>query len=249
LLVLHRIYGDWQGIFFTNGWRAAFFYLGPLPLAATVIYYLFTEDAADEEQKRKAAENASLKGLIQTALCLSVLSLALAYVMAIGIVSGMNFWLPTYFQEAFQSNAMAAGLMAAVVPVTHAVNRPFSGHISDYIYRNHRNLLPVLGDKFRIQWIIISTVITAVSMTLLTVAGGTGLSYVLAILAVIGTGSGLIGGAIFAAVPELFPERSGAASGVTGASERLEMSSSRLYSRGRPRSDRSTWDTCTEQPH
>lgn len=216
LLLLPQIFGSWQGPIFASGWRAAFFYLGALSIVTSVVYYLFTEDAPSAEQKRKTAENASLKGLLYTASRFSVLALALAYVMSIGVVSAMNFWLPTYFQEAFSSGIAAAGIMAAIIPIAHAVIRPFSGHISDYLHKTERNLLPVLGDRFRIQWVVISTSIVAASMALLTVAGAQGLTYVLAVLAVLGAGSGLVGGAIFAVVPELFPKRSGAASGLVG---------------------------------
>lgn len=217
LMFLPRIFGDWNGTLFTAGWRAAFFYLGIIAAITAVIYYLFTDDAPKGGGNREEeAEKASIKSLIYTASRYSVLALAFAYIMSIGVVSAMNSWLPTYFQEAFQSNMATAGMVAAIIPFAHFLMRPVSGHISDFVHERERNLLPVLGDKFRIQWVIISTSITAVSMALLTLAGLQGMTYVKIVLAILGGGTGLVGGAILAAVPELFPERTGTATGVIG---------------------------------
>lgn len=217
LLVLPQVFGDWSGSLFKTGWRAAFFYLGFLAIITAVIYYLFTEDAPDSGQAEKAAQNATLKGLLYTATRFTAIALALGYIMSIGVVSAMNFWLPTYFQRFFSSNMAMAGILAAIVPVTHAIIRPVSGHVSDYLHRKERNILPILAGKFREQWAILSMSIVVLSMVGLTMAGQSGgITYVLLVLGVLGLSTGLVGGSVFAIVPEIFPERSGAASGIIG---------------------------------
>lgn len=214
-LTLPIIFGNWAGPIFQTGFRAAFFYLGGIAILFGVVYYLFTEAAATKEIARKTAERASLTEEIFMMTRFGVIALAFGYVLAYGLEAAMNTWLPTYFQTAFGSSVILAGAFASSFPFVIAFTRPYSGYVSDWLHKNEVNMFPILRERYREQWILFCLGYTILMLFGLTLAGRSG-NIVLTVIAVsqVALGSGFGSGAIFALVPEMFPERSGAASGI-----------------------------------
>lgn len=216
-LVLPRIFHEWSGPLFQTGWRAAFFYTGVLSIGMAVIYLLFGEPAATQERVEQTRERATLRLWAHTATRYGVLALALGYVMSFGLEISMNGWLPTYFREGFGSNLVLASTFAATFSLAAGLLRPLGGWTSDVLARRERNILPVFHGRYREQWTFVCLIAIVVSMTMLTVAGQTGnVTLTVAVGFLVGTSCAFAEGAIFAQVPAMFPNRSGAAAGVVG---------------------------------
>ncbi|WP_101294112.1 MFS transporter [Halegenticoccus soli] len=216
-LVLPRLFGSWNGPLFSTGWRAAFFYTGVAALVMAVLYRLLGEDAATDERAERASESATLSSWLHTATRYGVVALALGYVMSFGLEISMNGWLPTYFREGFGSDLVVASTFAATFSLAAGLLRPIGGYVSDRIARRERNVLPVFPGRYREQWTVVCLCGIVVSLVGLTLAGQTG-SVALTVAAgfLVGTACAFSEGAIFAQVPAMFPNRSGAAAGVVG---------------------------------
>lgn len=218
-LVLPRLFGtNWSGPLFETGWRAAFFYTGVCSIAMAVAYYLLGEAAATAERRRTTAENASLRDWLHTATRYGTAVLALAYVVSFGLELSMNGWLATYYREAFATDDLVlASTFAATFSLGAGLLRPVSGYVSDRLASRERNILPMFEGRYREQWTFLALSFVVVSMVGLTLAGLTG-QMLLAVAAgfLVGTACGLANGAIFAQVPAMFPNRSGAVAGIVG---------------------------------
>jgi NNP family nitrate/nitrite transporter-like MFS transporter len=129
----------------------------------------------------------------------------------------MNGWLPTYFREGFGSNLVIASTFAATFSLAAGCLRPIGGYVSDRLARDERNILPVFTGRYREQWTFVCLLGIVAMMGALTVAGQTGnVLLVVGVGFLVGTACAWTEGAIFAQVPAMFPNRTGAAAGVVG---------------------------------
>ena len=218
-LILPRVFPtDWSGPLFATNWRAAFFYTGVVAIGLAVAYYVLGEAAKSEEKRAATKETASFTGWFYTATRYGTVVLALAYVMTFGLELSMNGWLATYYREGFDTrNLTLAATFAATFSVAAGLLRPIGGYVSDRLAREERNLLPVFTGRYREQWTFLSLCFVVVAMFGMTLAGLTG-EVLVAVGAgfLVGMGCAFAEGAIFAQVPAMFPDSSGAVAGVVG---------------------------------
>jgi NNP family nitrate/nitrite transporter-like MFS transporter len=218
-LVLPRIFGTgWSGPLFSTNWRAAFFYTGCISIGLAVVYYVFGEAAKTAEKRQATKDSASLKEWIYTASRYGTVVLALAYVMTFGLELSMAGWLKTYYTEAFNtSNLVIASTFAATFSIAAGLLRPFGGYVSDLVARKEKNIIPFFTGRYREQWTFVSLCFVVLAMFGMTAAGLSG-QVLLAVGAgfLVGTGCAFAEGAIFAQVPAMFPNSSGAVAGVVG---------------------------------
>ena len=218
-LILPRVFPtDWSGPLFATNWRAAFFYTGVVAIGLAVAYYVLGEAAKSEEKRAATKETASFRGWFYTATRYGTVVLALAYVMTFGLELSMNGWLATYYREGFDTrNLTLAATFAATFSVAAGLLRPIGGYVSDRLAREERNLLPVFTGRYREQWTFLSLCFVVVTMFGMTLAGLTG-EVLVAVGAgfLVGMGCAFAEGAIFAQVPAMFPDSSGAVAGVVG---------------------------------
>ena len=218
-LLLPRIFtAGWSGPLFDTGWRAAFFYTGVVSILLAVAYYALGEAAESEEKRQATAESASFKGWLHTATRYGTVVLALAYVMTFGLELSMNGWLATYYREGFNtSNLVLASTFAATFSIASGLLRPIGGYISDRLARAERDILPVFTGHYREQWTFLTLCFVVATMFGMTLAGLSG-EVLIAVIAgfLVGVGCALAEGSIFAQVPAMFPNSSGAVAGVVG---------------------------------
>ncbi|KOX95746.1 MFS transporter [Halorubrum tropicale] len=218
-LVLPRVFtAGWNGPLFSANWRAAFFYTGVVSIFLAGVYYVFGEAARSTEKRRATKQRATLREWIFTATRYGTVVLALAYVMTFGLELSMNGWLATYYREGFDTqNLVITSTFAATFSIAAGLLRPIGGYVSDRLARAERNILPVFTGRYREQWTFFSLCLVVCTMLAMTLAGLRG-----TILLAVGVGF-LVGmacafaeGAIFAQVPAMFPNSSGAVAGVVG---------------------------------
>ncbi len=218
-LILPRVFpASWSGPLFQTNWRAAFFYTGVISTILAVAYYTLGEAAKSEEKRQATKESASFEGWVYTATRYGTVVLALAYVMSFGLELSMNGWLATYYREGFNTNNLVlASTFAAMFSIAAGLLRPLGGYISDYLAREQRNILPVFTGRYREQWTFVSLCFIVLMMVGMTLAGLSG-NVLLAVGAgfLVGMGCAMTEGSIFAQVPALFPNSSGAVAGVVG---------------------------------
>jgi NNP family nitrate/nitrite transporter-like MFS transporter len=218
-LVLPRVFGtDWSGPLFSTNWRAAFFYTGIVSILLAVVYVTLGEAAKSEEKRRATANNASFRDWVHTATRYGTVVLALAYVMSFGLELSMNGWLATYYREGFDTqNLVLASTFAATFSVAAGLLRPIGGYVSDYLARNERDVLPVFQGRYREQWTFVSLCFIVITMFAMTLAGLSGVVMNAVVVGfLVGTACAMSEGAIFAQVPAMFPNSSGAVAGVVG---------------------------------
>ncbi|PSP70484.1 MFS transporter [Halobacteriales archaeon QH_9_66_26] len=218
-LILPRVFPTtWSGPLFETNWRAAFFYTGIVSIGLAIAYYLLGEAARSDEKRRATEESASFTDWVHTATRYGTVVLALAYVMSFGLELSMNGWLATYYREGFDtSNLVLASTFAATFSVAAGLLRPIGGYVSDRLAREERDILPIFEGRYREQWTFVALSFIVCSMVLMTVAGLSGI--VLAAVGagfVVGMACAFAEGAIFAQVPAMFPDSSGAVAGVVG---------------------------------
>jgi len=218
-LVLPRVFGTgWSGPLFSTNWRAAFFYTGIVSIGLAVAYYTLGEAAKSEEKRQATANNASFKDWLHTATRYGTVVLALAYIMSFGLELSMNGWLATYYREAFnQDNLVLASTFAATFSVAAGLLRPIGGYVSDLLARKEKNILPFFHGRYREQWTFVSLCFIVVTMFGMTLAGLSGVLLNAVVVGfLVGTACAFAEGAIFAQVPAMFPNSSGAVAGVVG---------------------------------
>jgi len=218
-LILPRVFGTgWSGPLFSTNWRAAFFYTGIVAILLGAVYFVFGEAAKSEEKRQATADSASFKDWIYTATRYGTVVLALAYVMTFGLELSMNGWLATYYREGFNTeNLVLASTFAATFSVAAGLLRPIGGYVSDRLARAERNILPIFEGRYREQWTFVSLCFVVLTMFGMTIAGLSG-QVLVAVAAgfLVGIGCAFSEGAIFAQVPAMFPNSSGAVAGVVG---------------------------------
>ena len=218
-LILPRVFGSgWSGPLFETNWRAAFFYTGVVSILLAVVYYALGEAAKDEEKREATKESASFKGWFYTATRYGTVVLALAYVMTFGLELSMNGWLATYYREGFNTqNLTLAATFAATFSVAAGLLRPIGGYVSDVLARKEKNIIPLFTGRYREQWTFVALCFVVLTMFGMTLAGLSG-DVMLAVGAgfMVGMGCAFAEGAIFAQVPAMFPDSSGAVAGVVG---------------------------------
>jgi NNP family nitrate/nitrite transporter-like MFS transporter len=218
-LILPRVFPTtWSGPLFETNWRAAFFYTGIVSIGLAIAYYLLGEAARSDEKRRATEESASFTDWVHTATRYGTVVLALAYIMSFGLELSMNGWLATYYREGFDTSTLVlASTFAATFSVAAGLLRPIGGYVSDRLAREERNILPIFEGRYREQWTFVALSFIVCSMVLMTVAGLSGI--VLAAVGagfVVGMACAFAEGAIFAQVPAMFPDSSGAVAGVVG---------------------------------
>jgi NNP family nitrate/nitrite transporter-like MFS transporter len=218
-LVLPRVFTTgWNGPLFDANWRAAFFYTGVVSILLAGVYYVFGEAARSSEKRTATERNATLGEWLFTATRYGTVVLALAYVMTFGLELSMNGWLATYYREGFDTgNLVVASTFAATFSIAAGLLRPVGGYVSDRLARDERNILPVFTGRYREQWTFLSlcaVVCTMVGMTLAGLSGRVLLAVGVGVL--VGVACAFAEGAIFAQVPAMFPDSSGAVAGVVG---------------------------------
>ena len=218
-LILPRVFPTtWSGPLFETNWRAAFFYTGIVSIGLAIAYYLLGEAARSDEKRRATKESASFTDWVHTATRYGTVVLALAYIMSFGLELSMNGWLATYYREGFDTSTLVlASTFAATFSVAAGLLRPIGGYVSDRLAREERNILPIFEGRYREQWTFVALSFIVCSMVLMTVAGLSGI--VLAAVGagfVVGMACAFAEGAIFAQVPAMFPDSSGAVAGVVG---------------------------------
>src|SRR6056297_209407 len=218
-LVLPRVFGTgWSGPLFSTNWRAAFFYTGIVSIGLVVAYYTLGEAAKSEEKRQATANNASFTDWLHTATRYGTVVLALAYIMSFGLELSMNGWLATYYREAFnQDNLVLASTFAATFSVAAGLLRPIGGYVSDLLARKEKNILPFFHGRYREQWTFVALCFIVLTMFGMTLAGLSGVLLNAVIVGfLVGTACAFAEGAIFAQVPAMFPNSSGAVAGVVG---------------------------------
>ena len=198
--------------------RSAFFYTGVVSVLVAIVYYVLGEAAKSEAKREATKRNAGFKDWLHTATRYGTVVLALAYVMTFGLELSMNGWLATYYREGFNTrNLTLAATFAATFSVAAGLLRPIGGYVSDRVARNETNLLPVFQGHYREQWTFVALCFVVLTMFGMTLAGLTG-QVLLAVGAgfLVGMGCAFAEGAIFAQVPAMFPDSSGAVAGVVG---------------------------------
>ncbi|WP_324755905.1 MFS transporter [Haloarcula sp. GH36] len=218
-LILPRVFGSgWSGPLFSTNWRAAFFYTGIVSIVLAVAYYTLGEAAKSEEKRQATKDNASFTDWLHTATRYGTVVLALAYVMTFGLELSMNGWLATYYREAFnQDNLVIASTFAATFSVAAGLLRPIGGYVSDVLARTERNILPFFTGRYREQWTFVTLCFVVLTMFGMTLAGLSGvLMGAVAVGFLVGTACAFAEGSIFAMVPSMFPNSSGAVAGVVG---------------------------------
>jgi len=138
--------------------------------------------------------------------------------MSFGLELSMNGWLATYYREAFDtSNLVLASTFAATFSVAAGLLRPIGGYMSDVLARKEKNILPFFTGRYREQWTFVSLCFIVLMMFAMTLAGLSGVVMNAVIVGfLVGTGCAMAEGAIFAQVPAMFPNSSGAVAGVVG---------------------------------
>jgi NNP family nitrate/nitrite transporter-like MFS transporter len=218
-LVLPRVFGSgWSGPLFSTNWRAAFFYTGIVSIVLAVAYYTLGEAAKSEEKRQATKDNASFKDWLHTATRYGTVVLALAYVMTFGLELSMNGWLATYYREAFnQDNLVVASTFAATFSVAAGLLRPIGGYVSDVLARKEQDILPFFTGRYREQWTFVTLCFVVVTMFAMTLAGLSGVLMGAVVVGfLVGTACAFAEGSIFAMVPSMFPNSSGAVAGVVG---------------------------------
>jgi NNP family nitrate/nitrite transporter-like MFS transporter len=218
-LILPRVFGTgWSGPLFDTNWRAAFFYTGVVSVLLAVVYYTLGEAAKSDEKRQATADNASFSGWFYTATRYGTVVLALAYVMTFGLELSMNGWLATYYREGFSTdNLVLASTFAATFSVAAGLLRPIGGYVSDLLARKEQNIIPVFEGRYREQWTFVTLCFVVLSMVGMTLAGLSG-QVLIAVVAgfMVGMACAFAEGSIFAQVPAMFPNSSGAVDGVVG---------------------------------
>jgi NNP family nitrate/nitrite transporter-like MFS transporter len=218
-LVLPRVFGTgWNGPLFSTNWRAAFFYTGIVSILLAVVYITLGEAAKSEEKRQATASNASFKDWVHTATRYGTVVLALAYVMSFGLELSMNGWLATYYREGFNTqNLVLASTFAATFSVAAGLLRPIGGYTSDLLARKEKDILPFFHGRYREQWTFVSLCFIVLTMFAMTLAGLSGVVMNAVVVGfLVGTACAFAEGAIFAQVPAMFPNSSGAVAGVVG---------------------------------
>jgi len=218
-LILPRVFGSgWSGPLFSTNWRAAFFYTGIVSIVLAIAYYTLGEAAKSEAKRQATKDNASFKDWVYTATRYGTVVLAAAYIMSFGLELSMNGWLATYYREAFdQNNLVIASTFAATFSVAAGLLRPIGGYMSDVLARKEKNILPFFTGRYREQWTFVSLCFIVVMMFCMTLAGLSGVVMNAVIVGfLVGTACAFSEGAIFAQVPAMFPNSSGAVAGVVG---------------------------------
>jgi len=218
-LILPRVFGSgWSGPLFSTNWRAAFFYTGIVSIFLAVAYYTLGEAAKSEEKRQATKDNASVRDWVHTATRYGTVVLAAAYIMSFGLELSMNGWLATYYREAFnQDNLVIASTFAATFSVAAGLLRPIGGYMSDVLARKEKNILPFFHGRYREQWTFVSLCFIVVTMFAMTLAGLSGVLLNAVVVGfLVGTACAFAEGAIFAQVPAMFPNSSGAVAGVVG---------------------------------
>ncbi|MBV0923773.1 MFS transporter [Halomicroarcula limicola] len=218
-LVLPRVFGSgWNGPLFSTNWRAAFFYTGVVSIFLAVAYYTLGEAAKSEEKRQATKDNASFRDWLHTATRYGTVVLALAYVMSFGLELSMNGWLATYYREAFnQDNLVLASTFAATFSVAAGLLRPIGGYVSDVLARKEKDILPFFRGRYREQWTFVTLCFIVVTMFAMTLAGLSGVLLNAVVVGfLVGTACAFAEGSIFAMVPSMFPNSSGAVAGVVG---------------------------------
>ncbi|MFB1066126.1 MFS transporter [Natrinema sp. H-ect4] len=218
-LILPRVFTEnWSGPIFETSWRAAFFYTGIVSILLAIVYYTIGEAAKSDAKREATKSTANLKDWLYTATRYGTVVLALAYVMSFGLELSMNGWLATYYREGFNTNNLVlASTFAATFSVAAGLLRPIGGYVSDLLARTEKNILPIFTGRYREQWTFVSLCFIVLAMVGMTLAGLTG-QVLLAVAAgfIVGMGCAFAEGAIFAQVPAMFPNSSGAVAGVVG---------------------------------
>jgi NNP family nitrate/nitrite transporter-like MFS transporter len=218
-LILPRVFGTgWRGPLFSTNWRAAFFYTGLVSIVLAVAYYSLGEAAKSEAKRQATADNASFGDWIYTATRYGTVVLAFAYIMSFGLELSMNGWLATYYREGFDTqNLVLASTFAATFSVAAGLLRPIGGYVSDVLARRETDILPVFQGRYREQWTFVALCFIVVTMFAMTLAGLSGVVMNAVIVGfLVGTACAMAEGAIFAQVPAMFPNSSGAVAGVVG---------------------------------
>ncbi|WP_275736612.1 MFS transporter [Halorhabdus sp. SVX81] len=210
-------YAGWSGPIFDTRWRAAFFYTGVVAIFLGIAYYLLGEAAKSEHKRQATAEKASFDDWIHTATRYGTVVLALAYVMTFGLELSMNGWLATYYDRGFNQSLELASYFAATFSVAAGLLRPIGGYVSDVLARKEKNILPVFTGRYREQWTFVTLCFVVVTMVGMTLAGLSG-EVLIAVGAgfMVGMACAFAEGSIFAQVPAMFPNSSGAVAGVVG---------------------------------
>ncbi len=218
-LVLPRVFSSgWSGPLFDVSWRAAFFYTGVVSILLAVVYYVFGEAAKSTEKRQATKDSATAKEWLFTATRYGTVVLALAYVMTFGLELSMNGWLATYYREGFNTqNLVLASTFAATFSIAAGLLRPIGGYVSDVVARTETNILPFFTGRYREQWTFVALCFVVVAMFGMTLAGLSGeVMLAVGIGFLVGMGCAFAEGAIFAQVPAMFPNSSGAVAGVVG---------------------------------
>jgi NNP family nitrate/nitrite transporter-like MFS transporter len=218
-LILPRVFGaGWNGPLFSTNWRAAFFYTGIVSILLAVVYFVFGEAARTEEKRQATKDSATLKDWFYTATRYGTVVLAAAYIMSFGLELSMNGWLATYYREAFDTNNLVlASTFAATFSVAAGLLRPVGGYVSDVLARRERNILPFFTGQYREQWTFCGLCFIVFMMFGMTLAGFSGVVMNAVVVGfLVGAGCAWAEGAIFAQVPAMFPNSSGAVAGIVG---------------------------------
>jgi NNP family nitrate/nitrite transporter-like MFS transporter len=110
-----------------------------------------------------------------------------------------------------------ASTFAATFSVAAGLLRPIGGYVSDVLARKEKDILPFFHGRYREQWTFVSLCFIVVTMFGMTLAGLSGVVMNAVIVGfLVGTACAMSEGAIFAQVPAMFPNSSGAVAGVVG---------------------------------
>lgn len=175
------------------GMRLAFWALIPMVLAAAAVFYRWGHDAPG----RPTAPGGLAWVLGQPGAWL----LCLFYFVTFGGFVAFGGYLPKLYADLFGLSRTAAGTGAAAFVLLATACRPLGGWLADRV-----------GGRAALAGALAAVTGAAVWLSLAPALAG-----FRAAALVLGTGLGLGNGAVFKLVPELFPGRTGAVTGLVGA--------------------------------
>lgn len=150
---------------------------------------------------RKPAGSRTLMDLTRPLKHLRVWRFGFYYMTVFGAFVGVSLWLPKYYVDNYDIELRTAGFLAALFVIAASLIRPVGGAFSD---------------KFGGRNVMLISLGTSATMSLL-LTFPMGLHLFAGIVVVLGLGLGIGTAAVYAYIPQYFPEDVGAVGGLVGA--------------------------------
>ena len=178
------------------GWHAVFGIMIPLALVTAAAYWLLARD--HEPQDRAADHRMDFSRILREPDTYWFCAL---YAVTFGGFVGLSSYLSIFFFDHYQLSRVEAGMTAAGCALAGSFSRPVGGFIADRL------------GGLRVLFVLYPLIAVLVGVTALLLPFAITLAAVLAAMACLGMGNGVI----FQVVPQRFRREIGAVSGLIGA--------------------------------